>query len=111
MLNDLKYVDLMDNKKNREDFNMGHLLGYRRFSCSLTAVLGALLAAVFVIGPAHAQNYPSRTIRVIVPFLAGSATDVTARLLTNSLAQKLSANIIVENKGGAGGNIGTDYRG
>ena len=88
---------------------MRHLLGYRRFSCSLTAVLGALLAAVFVIGPAHAQNYPSRTIKVIVPFLAGSATDVTARLLTNSLAQKLGANIIVENKGGAGGNIGTDY--
>ncbi len=88
---------------------MGHLLGYRRFSCPLTGALGALLAAVFMIGQAHAQDYPSGTIKVIVPFLAGSASDVTARLLSNSLAQELGANIIVENKGGAGGNIGTDF--
>jgi tripartite-type tricarboxylate transporter receptor subunit TctC len=88
---------------------MGHLLGRGRFSGSLTGVLGALLAAVLVIGQAHAQDYPSRTIRVIVPFLAGSASDVTARLLSHSLAERLHAPIVVENKGGAGGNIGTDF--
>jgi tripartite-type tricarboxylate transporter receptor subunit TctC len=87
---------------------MGHVLGRGRFSCSLTGVFGALLAAVFVIGQAHAQDYPSRTIKVIVPFLAGSASDVTARLLSHGLAEKLHATIVVENRGGAGGNIGTD---
>ena len=45
---------------------------------------------------------------MIVPFLAGSASDVTARLLSHSLAERLHATIVVENKGGAGGNIGTD---
>jgi tripartite-type tricarboxylate transporter receptor subunit TctC len=51
---------------------------------------------------------PSRTIRVIVPFLAGSATDVTARLLSERLSSYLGVNFVVENKPGAGGNIGTD---
>jgi tripartite-type tricarboxylate transporter receptor subunit TctC len=68
-----------------------------------------MLAAVVVFGQATAQTYPSRTIRVIVPFLAGSASDVTARLLSQSMAERLHATIVVENKGGAGGNIGTDY--
>ena len=47
-------------------------------------------------------------MRVIVPFLAGSATDVTARLLSDRLASYLGVNFVVENKPGAGGNLGTD---
>jgi len=47
-------------------------------------------------------------VRVIVPFLAGSATDVTARLLSDRLASYLGVNFVVENKPGAGGNLGTD---
>jgi len=72
------------------------------------AAIGSLLTMVFVIGPAYAQQpYPSRPIKIIVPFTAGSATDVTARLLSKSLEEKLGAPVVVENKGGAGGNIGT----
>lgn len=87
---------------------MEHSLGRSRFSCLLSGALGALLAAALAIGQANAQAYPSRTIKVIVPFLAGSASDVTARLLSERLAESLRANIVVENKTGAGGNIGTD---
>jgi tripartite-type tricarboxylate transporter receptor subunit TctC len=71
--------------------------------------LGFVAAAVSA-GPGHAQAWPvpSRTVHVIVPFLAGSATDVTARLLSERLASYLGVNFVVENKPGAGGNIGTD---
>ena len=72
-------------------------------------VIGALLAVVPAFGQAHAQTYPASVIKVIVPFLAGSASDVTARLLANSLAERLRAVVVVENKPGAGGNLGTEY--
>jgi tripartite-type tricarboxylate transporter receptor subunit TctC len=68
----------------------------------------ALFAATTFIGQASAQTYPSRPIRLIVPFLAGSATDVTSRLLAERLSEYLGTSFVVENKPGAGGNIGTD---
>jgi tripartite-type tricarboxylate transporter receptor subunit TctC len=77
----------------------------------LNAALGTLLAfcaMTLIAGPAGAQVWPSKPIKVIVPFLAGSATDVTARLLSERLSEYLGVSFVVENKGGAGGNIGTD---
>lgn len=74
----------------------------------LSLALATLLAAIFAVGEAKAQAYPSRPVKLIVPFLAGSATDVTGRLLAERLAESLGATFVVENKGGAGGNIGTD---
>jgi tripartite-type tricarboxylate transporter receptor subunit TctC len=81
-----------------------------RFSFLLSAVLGVFCAAGLAVDQANAQAYPapSRTVRVVVPFLAGSATDVTARLLSDRLAAYLGVNFVVENKPGAGGNLGTD---
>jgi tripartite-type tricarboxylate transporter receptor subunit TctC len=67
-------------------------------------------AAIAVVGgtaPARAQDYPSRPITVIVPFPAGGASDVVARIVTNQMAQILGQSIIVENVGGAGGTIGS----
>jgi tripartite-type tricarboxylate transporter receptor subunit TctC len=58
--------------------------------------------------PALAQAWPSRPIRVVVPFLAGSATDITSRLIAERLANYLGVAVVVENKPGAGGNLGTD---
>ncbi len=55
----------------------------------------------------HAQDYPSRSITVIVPFPAGGASDVVARIVTNQMSQILGQPIIVENVGGAGGTIGS----
>jgi tripartite-type tricarboxylate transporter receptor subunit TctC len=57
--------------------------------------------------PALAQDYPSRSITVIVPFPAGGASDVVARIVTNQMSEILGQPIIVENVGGAGGSIGS----
>ena len=55
---------------------------------------------------ASAQTYPSRPIKLIVPFAAGGPTDVTGRTLADALAMRLGQPVIVENVGGAGGNVG-----
>jgi tripartite-type tricarboxylate transporter receptor subunit TctC len=69
-------------------------------------VLGIALMAV--AGPAPAQTYPDRPVRLIVPFAAGGANDIVARLIQPSLERTLGQPIVVENKPGASGIIGTD---
>jgi tripartite-type tricarboxylate transporter receptor subunit TctC len=69
----------------------------------------ALALAVVLSGtPSHAQDYPSKPIRLNVPFPAGGGTDILSRVLANRLAETLKQPVIVENKPGAGGNIGVD---
>src|SRR5256714_1189104 len=58
--------------------------------------------------PASAQDWPARTVRIIVPFGAGATPDTIARLIADKLQQKLGQNFIVENKPGASGMTGTD---
>src|SRR5499427_5687786 len=57
---------------------------------------------------AWAQAYPSRPVRVIVPFPAGQATDTIARLMGQSLSERLGQSFVIENRTGAGGNIGAE---
>ena len=66
------------------------------------------VAAIALLGSAmaHAQNYPTKTITMIVPFAAGGPTDTVARLVAQSMGTKLKQQIIIENVGGAGGTIG-----
>src|SRR3954451_6771855 len=68
--------------------------------------IAAFCTALFVASVAFAQNYPNRIVRIIVPFAAGGPTDVVARLVGQKLSEKLGEQFIVENIGGAGGNIG-----
>ena len=56
--------------------------------------------------PLHAQEWPARTVTIIVPFSAGGTADLFARLLATHMQQKFGGSFIVENRVGAGGNIG-----
>jgi tripartite-type tricarboxylate transporter receptor subunit TctC len=69
-----------------------------------------LTVLAFAMAPlAHAQDeYPNRTVRIIVPFAPGGSTDVVARILADKLGTEMKQSFIVENKPGAGGNIGAD---
>jgi tripartite-type tricarboxylate transporter receptor subunit TctC len=74
-----------------------------------TAILFGALALVAVgAGAASAQPYPSKPIRIIVPFAAGGAVDALARILSARLQEQLGQPVIVENRAGAGGMTGAD---
>src|SRR3954467_15288738 len=57
---------------------------------------------------ARAQTYPNRPVRVIVPFGSGGGTDIVARLIGQWLSERLGQQFVVENRPGAGGNLGTE---
>ena len=69
----------------------------------LALVLGCALAV-----PASAQTYPTRSVRVVVPFAPGGAVDLVARTVAPRLNEALGQPVVVDNRGGAGGTIGTD---
>jgi len=72
---------------------------------ALVAAVAAL--AVGAAGPARAQSYPARVIKLVVPFTPGSPNDVMARLLTQHLAPRLGQPIVIDNRPGGGTAIGT----
>jgi tripartite-type tricarboxylate transporter receptor subunit TctC len=78
----------------------------RRNSC----LLGLFVALVWLASPgsASALEYPTRPVRWIVPYPAGGATDILARLVGHRLSERLGQQFIIENKAGAGNNIGTE---
>jgi tripartite-type tricarboxylate transporter receptor subunit TctC len=78
------------------------ILGY------VVCVLIGSMVALATSDPARAQLYPAKPIRMIVPFPAGGATDIVARLVGQKLAEAMGHQVIVDNRGGAGGTIGSD---
>jgi tripartite-type tricarboxylate transporter receptor subunit TctC len=68
----------------------------------------AACAAVLFSGLAVAQDYPVRPVKIVVPFPAGGSNDIIARIVAQKLAERSGQTFIVENRGGAGGNIGAE---
>ena len=74
----------------------------------LLAALTLLLCCALPAGPASAQDYPAKPLRLVVPFPAGGGTDIVARTLGERLAAELGQPVIIDNRPGAGTVIGTD---
>jgi len=68
-----------------------------------------VLLQVFAVTPCFAQNYPTRAVKIIVPWPAGGATDSLARLISSRLSEAMNQSFIIENKSGASGFIGTEF--
>src|SRR5215212_198720 len=74
----------------------------RRFYLTLLALLIALP------GAAHAQDWPQKTVRIVVPFPPGGSNDTLCRIVADKLSGEWKQSVIVDNKPGAGGNIGAE---
>src|ERR1043166_3191313 len=72
----------------------------------MRAIIGALTVMGALAAPAGAQGWPEKQVNFIVPFSAGGTTDLFGRLLANHMQQKFGKPFIVENRAGAGGNLG-----
>jgi tripartite-type tricarboxylate transporter receptor subunit TctC len=71
-------------------------------------LVGLLVAGLLTAGQAASQDWPSRTVKVVVPFAPGSTPDGAARVLAERLQARLGQPFVIENRAGAGGNLGTD---
>lgn len=73
-----------------------------------TLALGFTLVALLFVNSASAQSYPTKPIRLVVPYSTGGATDLHARLIGQRIGEQLGQPVVVDNRAGAGGTIGTD---
>jgi tripartite-type tricarboxylate transporter receptor subunit TctC len=74
---------------------------------SIRSAASLLLALMLVGAPASAQDYPTRPISLVVPYAAGGGNDVLARVVAEKMSKALGQQIVIENRGGAGGSIAT----
>src|SRR5262245_29426683 len=84
----------------------------REVATMMRALFAVVLCAAWALhdaAPAHAQAYPNRPIKVVVPFPPGGPTDGMARIISERLGNVLGQPIVVENRGGAGGGVGGKF--
>jgi tripartite-type tricarboxylate transporter receptor subunit TctC len=81
---------------------------FRRHAWARSGPLLALALVLIGVAPARAENYPDHPIRIIVPFAAGGTVDIVARIVAVKLTEIVGTRVIVDNRGGAGGILGTE---
>src|SRR5947208_16029005 len=72
-------------------------------------LFAVLIAGLVGVAPACAQDWPTRQVTIVVPFGAGGSADLLARILATHMQAKYNVPVVVENRAGAGGSIGTGY--
>src|SRR5215475_2828712 len=77
-------------------------------ACRNVVAALTVLVMAFIL-PAHAQNWPTRPVTMVVPFPPGGGTDVLGRIVAHRLSEILGQQVVVENLGGAGGMIGSAH--
>lgn len=82
--------------------------GWRRGPVRRMVLAAVAALAGLALGGAAAQTFPAKPIRLVVPYAAGGSADIAARLIADDWAKALGGTLFIENKGGAGGNIGVD---
>ena len=75
---------------------------------SIVQLLSGVAATCFVVAAASAQPYPAKTVRLISPYPPGGGTDATARIIAQALGDQMGQQVIVDSRGGASGQIGTE---
>ncbi|MFZ3357910.1 MAG: tripartite tricarboxylate transporter substrate binding protein [Xanthobacteraceae bacterium] len=85
-----------------------HTPGFGRRSRAIAAFVITLSLGALMARPAPAQDYPAHTVKIIVPFPAGGTADVMPRIIADWLSRKWGQSVIVEDRAGAGGNIGAE---
>ena len=78
-------------------------------SRTYTKPVSLLVVLAAAAGPhAYAQSYPEKAVRVVVPFAPGGSTDIVGRIMTQRLSERFKQPVVLDNRGGGGGNIGSD---
>src|SRR5260221_10391728 len=88
---------------------MGKLNFTNRMMRRALLIAGALVLTLPAVANAQAPWQPTKPIKLIVPFAPGGSNDIIARVLATKLGAQLGQPVIVDNRGGAGGTIGTDF--
>src|SRR5215813_8862394 len=92
----------------RDTMDLGYCRTFERRAGSALLGTAILLAAIAAVPCVHAQDYPTRTVKIIVPFPAGGSADVIPRIVGDWLSHKWGQPVIIENRPGAAGNIGAE---
>jgi tripartite-type tricarboxylate transporter receptor subunit TctC len=79
----------------------------KKMIISLVSGVAVCLSSALMVGAVHAQSWPTKPIKFIVPYPPGGGTDVIARIVQEPLAKELGQQVIIDNRGGAGGSIGS----
>src|SRR5262245_64005263 len=89
--------------RNREEFRKG--VGMPKLHSTLFKAAGLLLV---LTAAAAAQDYPTKPVRLIIPFPPGGSNDVVGRVIATHLGERLGKQVVVDNRAGAGGVVGTE---